>query len=146
MTELQIIETGSNNSPVREHVGGAALPNSQYEIQQAAGTEVSGSNDYQMNFDVDAAEWREPLERLPPGRWISSGGYFNYEAWPDRARFIELDRAIALRAMLAAERCRTQKSGTPALIECSDAPSEFADLQFLLSPANFIPIPAGIRS
>jgi hypothetical protein len=38
------------------------------------------------------------LEKLPPGPTRSLGGYFDYELWPDCERFLELDRALQLRA------------------------------------------------
>ena len=42
-----------------------------------------------------AREIKLPLEKLPEGPWRSLGGYFDYSLWPDRERFLELDRAIA---------------------------------------------------
>jgi len=36
-----------------------------------------------------------PLQQLEAGPWRSLGGYFDYSLWPDRDRFLELDRAIA---------------------------------------------------
>jgi len=38
------------------------------------------------------------LTKLPTSRFRSLGGYLNYAGWPNRQRFIELDRAIRLRA------------------------------------------------
>ena len=38
------------------------------------------------------------LQKLPPGPTRSLGGYFDYGLWPDCERFLELDRAIQLRA------------------------------------------------
>ncbi len=38
-----------------------------------------------------------PLEKLPPSRWRSLGGYLNYAEWPERERFAELDRALKAR-------------------------------------------------
>jgi len=38
------------------------------------------------------------LEKLPNCPFRSVGGYLNYAGWPDRQRFMELDRAIQLRA------------------------------------------------
>jgi hypothetical protein len=35
------------------------------------------------------------LPICPPGPWISAGGRPDYEDWPDRERFVELDRMIA---------------------------------------------------
>jgi len=34
-------------------------------------------------------------EKVAPGPWRSLGGYLDYTTWPDRKRFLELDRAIA---------------------------------------------------
>jgi len=34
------------------------------------------------------------LRKLPPGPSRSLGGYLDYEGWPDRERFMELDRAL----------------------------------------------------
>lgn len=34
------------------------------------------------------------LHRLPPGPWRSLGQLLDYTNWPDRERFMELDRAI----------------------------------------------------
>src|SRR5580658_3414955 len=34
------------------------------------------------------------LRKLPPGPFRSLGGYLDYEEWPDRERFMELDRAL----------------------------------------------------
>jgi hypothetical protein len=125
MTELQTTESGRNYPPAREHFADAVSSSGVPGIQQAPGMQVSGGDVGQMYFDMDAATWREPLNRLPPGPWVSSGGYLNYEAWPDRARFLELDRAIALRALLAKQQCHTQQS--------------IADLKFLVSTADFSP-------
>ena len=35
------------------------------------------------------------MEKLAAGPWRSLGGYFDYSHWPDRERFLELDKAIA---------------------------------------------------
>ena len=43
-------------------------------------------------------EIKPPLEKLPEGPWRSLGGYFDYRHWPDRDRFLELDKAIATNA------------------------------------------------
>lgn len=40
---------------------------------------------------------RPPLVKLPPCPWRSLGGYLNYENWPERERFAELDLAIKSR-------------------------------------------------
>jgi hypothetical protein len=44
--------------------------------------------------NIDAPALRTLLE---PGRWISTGRVFNYENWPERNRFKELDRLITAR-------------------------------------------------
>jgi hypothetical protein len=45
------------------------------------------------------ADYAGPLlVRLPPSPLRSLGGYFNYEGWPDRQRFMELDEALRLKA------------------------------------------------
>lgn len=38
------------------------------------------------------------LRKLPASPFRSAGGYLNYAGWPDCQRFMELDRAIQLRA------------------------------------------------
>lgn len=38
-----------------------------------------------------------PLVRLTPSPFRSFGDYFNYEGWPDRQRFMELDEALRRR-------------------------------------------------
>ena len=45
--------------------------------------------------DDSAREMRAPLPKLAAGPWTSLGGYFDYSLWPERERFLELDRAIA---------------------------------------------------
>ena len=47
--------------------------------------------------DESARELRPspPLQKVEAGPWRSLGGYFDYSLWPDRDRFLELDRAIA---------------------------------------------------
>jgi len=40
-------------------------------------------------------EYKLPLEKVPEGPWRSLGGYFDYSLWPERERFLELDKAIA---------------------------------------------------
>ena len=42
-----------------------------------------------------ARESKPPLQKLAAGPWRSLGGYFDYSLWPDRERFLELDKAIA---------------------------------------------------
>jgi hypothetical protein len=50
-------------------------------------------------------DMEEDMEVEPPSRlallpvffsWRSLGGYLNYENWPERERFLELDQAIAV--------------------------------------------------
>jgi hypothetical protein len=45
--------------------------------------------------DDSTREMRAPLQKLEAGPWRSLGGYFDYSLWPERDRFLELDRAIA---------------------------------------------------
>ncbi len=44
---------------------------------------------------VASRELKPPLQKLAAGPWRSLGGYFDYSLWPDRERFLELDKAIA---------------------------------------------------
>jgi hypothetical protein len=44
---------------------------------------------------ASSREVKPPLEKLAAGPWTSLGGYFDYSLWPDRERFLELDKAIA---------------------------------------------------
>jgi hypothetical protein len=39
-----------------------------------------------------------PLPRLSPRPFRSLGGYFDYEGWSDRQRFLELDEALRRKA------------------------------------------------
>jgi hypothetical protein len=41
------------------------------------------------------SEPKPPLEKVAAGPYRSLGGYFDYSLWPDRERFLELDKAIA---------------------------------------------------
>jgi hypothetical protein len=56
-------------------------------------------SDENSTYDSDelsaAIETSTPIPRFPPGPWRSLGGYFDYSQWPDRDRFLELDRALA---------------------------------------------------
>jgi hypothetical protein len=56
-------------------------------------------------FAAPIAEYAGPLQiRLPASLFRSLGGYFNYEGWPDRQRFMELDeilRRLSFRPPLA---------------------------------------------
>lgn len=47
------------------------------------------------NTRSEAGETKPPLQKVADGPWRSLGGYFDYSLWPDRERFMELDRAIA---------------------------------------------------
>ena len=51
--------------------------------------------------------YANPLPRLQPGRWISTGRVLDYEHWPERDRFRELDRLII--QVAEAERLREQE-------------------------------------
>jgi hypothetical protein len=44
---------------------------------------------------MPSRELKLPLQKLAAGPWRSLGGYFDYSHWPDRERFLELDKAIA---------------------------------------------------
>jgi len=46
------------------------------------------------------------LRRLPRARWRSLGQHLDYSNWPDRERFMELDRAIEASRILAASQWR----------------------------------------
>ena len=48
-----------------------------------------------VRTDISSREVRPPLPKLAAGPWRSLGGYFDYSHWPDRERFLELDKAIA---------------------------------------------------
>lgn len=48
------------------------------------------------------AEAVSRLRRLPPGPFRSLGGFLDYSNWPDRDRFLELDRALKARHQLMA--------------------------------------------
>ncbi len=50
------------------------------------------------------SEVARPLRLLPPGPSRSLGGYLDYSGWPERERFLELDRAIQLQAWLESDR------------------------------------------
>ena len=45
--------------------------------------------------DAATDEIKPPLQKLAAGPWRSLGGYFDYSLWPDRERFLELNKAIA---------------------------------------------------
>jgi hypothetical protein len=62
-----------------------------------------------------------PLEQTPPGPWRSLGSYLDYTDWPDRERFVELDRSIAAGSygegpMPRLRRCR---AAGPGLDNCN---------------------------
>ena len=54
-----------------------------------------------------------PLVRVPPGPFRSLGGYLNYEEWPDRQRFMELDEALRLKARESPQICSKANSSAP---------------------------------
>lgn len=41
-----------------------------------------------------------PLREVAPGPWRSLGRYLDYTNWPERERFVELDRAIETNAQM----------------------------------------------
>jgi hypothetical protein len=47
-----------------------------------------------------------PLVKLPLSPFLSFGGYFNYEGWPDQQRFMELDEALRRTALESPQSCR----------------------------------------
>jgi hypothetical protein len=51
---------------------------------------------HELNEILDLSEEvaPAPLELLPALPWRSLGGFFNYERWPERERFLLLDREI----------------------------------------------------
>jgi hypothetical protein len=53
------------------------------------------------------------LVKLPPGRFRSLGGYFNYDGWPDQQRFMELDDVLRLNPL--------RSSKTASRTDSSDA-------------------------
>ena len=73
MHEREALEREAQQRPVRDAV----------EILLDGGL-ASPSRDYKL-----------PLEKVPEGPWRSLGGYFDYSLWPERERFLELDKAIA---------------------------------------------------
>jgi hypothetical protein len=44
---------------------------------------------------VPPRETKPPLQKVAASPWRSLGGYFDYSHWPERERFLELDKAIA---------------------------------------------------
>lgn len=57
--------------------------------------EVGAPRSQEPRLHQRTYESAPPLKKLPPSEWRSLGGYFDYEHWADRDRFMELDRAIA---------------------------------------------------
>lgn len=62
--------------------------------REARFTRDSGSSS-SHHTRLETCETKPPLEKVAEGPWRSLGGYFDYSLWPDRERFMELDRAIA---------------------------------------------------
>ena len=44
-----------------------------------------------------------PRRTLPPGPYRSLGGCLDYSAWPERERFMELDRRLRIQAIEGAD-------------------------------------------
>jgi hypothetical protein len=60
------------------------------------------------------ADYAGPLlVKLPPSPFRSLGGYLNYEEWPDRQRFMELDEALRLKARESPQICSKANSSAP---------------------------------
>jgi hypothetical protein len=55
---------------------------------------VDPSPDYENRVFGAGGEPPSSLVLLPLFRWRSLGGFLNYENWPERERFLELDQAI----------------------------------------------------
>src|SRR5579862_8543736 len=45
---------------------------------------------------ITIPDYTPVLTPLPVSSWRSLGGYFNYARWPQRERFLELDKAIVI--------------------------------------------------
>lgn len=77
------------------------LNNDSFELWIAALTKYASEQERESQIVPDAAinhplrEIKPPMPKLAAGPWRSLGGYFDYSLWPDRDRFLELDRAIA---------------------------------------------------
>jgi hypothetical protein len=48
-----------------------------------------------VHQNAESAESKPALQKVAAGPNRSLGGYFDYSLWPDRERFLELDKAIA---------------------------------------------------
>lgn len=77
------------------------LNNATFELWIAALTKYAGEHEPEESV-VRAAtaalpprETKPQMAKLAEGPWRSLGGYFDYSLWPDRERFLELDRAIS---------------------------------------------------
>jgi hypothetical protein len=46
------------------------------------------------HIEFETSQTSGPLKKLPSGPWTSLGGYLDYASWPERDRFLELDRAL----------------------------------------------------
>jgi hypothetical protein len=65
-------------------------------LRQLAREQVFGARRLQeVQTHSHPCERSAPIQKLPPSPWRSLGGYFDYDQWADRERFMELDRAIA---------------------------------------------------
>lgn len=79
------------------------LNNASFELWIAALTKYASEQELEGQAAEVAAiptpqprEVKPPMPKLAAGPWRSLGGYFDYSLWPDRDRFLELDRAIAI--------------------------------------------------
>lgn len=76
--------------------------------------------------NLDEGQITTPLEKLPPGPWCSLGGYFDYSEWPDRQRFLELDKAIAVAQDAPERHAQAEKQVPEPVRETPPAPRERA--------------------
>jgi hypothetical protein len=53
---------------------------------------------HQLGRSAEATDQmaRTPMTQFPCVPWRSLGGFLNYENWPERERFLELDRKIRI--------------------------------------------------
>jgi hypothetical protein len=61
-------------------------------------------DDQTLTANPEDVEAVSRLRRLPPGPFRSLGGFLDYAEWPDRDRFLELDRSLRARRQLIAMR------------------------------------------